>query len=169
MDDDAALALAWRRMAFADRREGRYGASVAPSARALEHARAAGDWYEETERSTASARASSTAPPAAEAAEQCREVLAEATGRPATQANVLASLAELEAMLGRFDAAREAYARARTIYEELGLRMPLAGLTTIGAELELLAGDPSAAEAEAHRGMEVLEGTASRSDRAARR
>ena len=48
MDDDAALALAWRRMAFADRREGRYGASVAPSARALEHARAAGDWYEET-------------------------------------------------------------------------------------------------------------------------
>jgi class 3 adenylate cyclase/tetratricopeptide (TPR) repeat protein len=160
MDDDAALALAWRRMAFADRREGRYGASVAPSARALEHARAAGDWYEETRAIDSLCTGLLYGPtPAAEAAEQCREVLAEATGRPATQANVLASLAELEAMLGRFDAAREAYARARAIYEELGLRMPLAGLTTIGAELELLAGDPSAAEAEAHRGMEVLEGT----------
>ena len=30
-------------------------------------------------------------------------------------------------MLGHFDAAREAYGRARAIYEELGLRMPLAG------------------------------------------
>lgn len=80
-------------------------------------------------------------------------------GTPATQANVLASLAELEAMLGRFDPAREAYRRARAIYEELGLRMPLAGLTTIGAELELLAGDPLAAETEARRGIDVLEGS----------
>lgn len=83
----------------------------------------------------------------------------EAGGRPATQANVLASLAELEAMLGRFEEARQAYRRARAIYEELGLRMPLAGLTTIGAELELLAGDPEAAEAEARRGLEILEGS----------
>jgi tetratricopeptide (TPR) repeat protein len=37
--------------------------------------------------------------------------------------------------------------------------MPLAGLTTIGAELELLAGDPVAAEAEARRGLAVVEGS----------
>ena len=160
MGDGAALALAWRRMAFVERREGRYGASVDPSARAVAFARAAGDVYEETRAIDSLCTGLLYGPtPAAEAAERCRALLAEAEGRPATQANVLASLAELEAMLGRFDPAREAYRRARAIYEELGLRMPLAGLTTIGAELELLAGDPLAAETEARRGIDVLEGS----------
>jgi tetratricopeptide (TPR) repeat protein len=72
-------------------------------------------------------------------------------------ANVLSSLAGLECMLGRFDQARQAYGRARAMYEELGLRMPLAGLTTIGVPLELLAGDPVAAEAEARYGIAILE------------
>jgi class 3 adenylate cyclase/tetratricopeptide (TPR) repeat protein len=160
MRDDAALALAWRRLAFAERREGLYGASVEPSERAVAHARAAQDVYEETRAVDSLCTGLLYGPTrAAEAAERCRTLLRDAKGRPATQANVLASLAELEAMLGHLDAAREAYGRARAIYEELGLRMPLAGLTTIGAELELLAADPVAAEAEARRGMEVLAGT----------
>ena len=160
MEDTGALALAWRRMAFVERREGHYGASVEPSARAVECARAAGDAYEETRAIDSLCTGLLYGPtPAAEAADRCRVLLSEAEGRPATQANVLASLAELEAMLGRFDAAREAYGRARAIYEELDLRMPLAGLTTIGAELELLVGDPVAAEEEARRGMAVLEGS----------
>ena len=160
LHDDAALALAWRRMAFVERREGRYGASVEPSARAVEFARVAGDAYEESRAIDSLCTGLLYGPaPAAEAADRCRALLADADGRPATQANVLASLAELEAMLGHFDAAREAYARSRAIYEELGLRMPLAGLTTIGAELELLAGDPVAAEAEARRGLAVVEGS----------
>jgi class 3 adenylate cyclase/tetratricopeptide (TPR) repeat protein len=160
LDDDAALALSWRRMAFVERREGRYGASVEPSARAVEFARMAGDAYEESRAIDSLCTGLLYGPtPAAEAADRCRALLSEADGRPATQANVLASLAELEAMLGRFEAARDAYARARAIYEELGLRMPLAGLTTIGAELELLAGDPAAAEAEARRGLAVVEGS----------
>ena len=155
MQDDAALALAWRRMAFAERRAGRYGASVEPSERAVAHARAAADVYEETRAIDSLCTGLLYGPtPAAEAAERSRMLLGDAKGRPATQANVLASLAELEAMLGHLDAARDAYSRSRAIYEELGLRMPLAGLTTIGAELELLAGDPVAAEAEARRGMD---------------
>ncbi len=48
LHDDSALALAWRRMAFVERREGRYGASVEPSARAVEFARVAGDAFEES-------------------------------------------------------------------------------------------------------------------------
>ena len=160
MHDDAALALAWRRMAFAERREGRYGASVEPSEQAVAHARAAADVYEETRAIDSLCTGLLYGPtPASEAAERCRTLLDDAKGRPATQANVLASLAELEAMLGHLEAAREAYGRARAIYEELGLRMPLAGLTTIGAELELLAGDPVAAEAEARRGMDILAGS----------
>ena len=126
----------------------------------MAHARAAADVYEETRAIDSLCTGLLYGPtPAAEAAERCRMLLGDAKGRPATQANVLASLAELEAMLGHLDEARDAYGRARAIYEELGLRMPLAGLTTIGAELELLAGDPVAAEAEARRGMELLEGS----------
>jgi len=160
LHDDSALALAWRRMAFVERREGRYGASVEPSARAVEFARVAGDAYEESRAIDSLCTGLLYGPvPAAEAADRCRALLSDADGRPATQANILASLAELEAMLGRFDEARDAYGRSRAIYEELGLRMPLAGLTTIGAELELLAGDPVAAEAEARRGLAVVEGS----------
>jgi len=160
LGDDSALALAWRKMASAERRVGRYGASIEPSARAVEFARAAGDAYEEARAIDALCTGLLYGPtPAAEAAERCRALLSEAEGRPGTQANVLASLAELEAMLGRWDEARQAYSLARAIYEELGLRMPLAGLTTIGAELELLAGDPVAAEAEARRGMDILAGS----------
>jgi class 3 adenylate cyclase len=158
--DEAGLALAWRRLAFADRRDGRYGASVAPSERALEHARAAQDAYEETRAVDSLCTGLLYGPtPAGEAAARCREILAGADGRPVLQANVLASLAELEGMLGRFEEARAAYDRSRSIYEELGLRMPLAGLTTIGVELALLADDTVAAEAEAQRGLAALEGT----------
>ena len=158
--DDAGLALAWRRLAFADRRDGRYGASVEPSERALAHARAASDAYEETRAVDSLCTGLLYGPAsAADAAARCRDLLASAEGRPVLRANVLASLAELEAMLGHFDSARDAYARSRSIYEELGLRMPLAGLTTIGVELELLADAPEAGEAEARRGMDVLRGT----------
>ena len=98
-------------MAFVERREGRYGASVEPSARAVEFARAAGDAYEESRAIDSLCTGLLYGPtPAAEAAERVARSSRRPTGRPATQANVLASLAELEAMLGHFDAAREAYA-----------------------------------------------------------
>ena len=84
-------------------------------------ARVAADVYEETRAIDSLCTGLLYGPtPRTEAAEQCRVLLSGAEGRPATQANVLASLAELEAMLGHFDAAREAYGRSRAIYEELG-------------------------------------------------
>ena len=102
LHDDSALALAWRRMAFVERREGRYGASVEPSARAVEFARVAGDAYEEARAIDSLCTGLLYGPvPAEEAADRCRALLSDADGRPATQANILASLAELEAMLGQ--------------------------------------------------------------------
>ena len=60
-------------------------------------------------------------------------------------------------MRGAFDDARRLYARSLGIYEELGLRLPAAGVTQVGGEVELLAGDPAAAERELRRGYAVLE------------
>jgi hypothetical protein len=73
------------------------------------------------------------------------------------RANVLATVAGLESMRGEFERARRAYDEAAHLYLELGLRMPLAGLTQVGVPLELLAGDAEAAEREARRGCELIE------------
>ena len=56
----------------------------------------------------------------------------------------------------RFDEARTLYARSRQIYLDLGLRMPLVGLTQVSGLVELLAGDPEAAERELRDGYEQL-------------
>ena len=58
-------------------------------------------------------------------------------------------------MVGDFDEARSAYRAAAAILEELGLDLARAALTQIGVPLELLAGNPIAAELEATKGAEI--------------
>jgi ATP/maltotriose-dependent transcriptional regulator MalT len=83
----------------------------------------------------------------------------EASGNAPLRANVLAALGGLRAMRGEFDEARALCAEAEETYAEFGVRMSIAGLTHITGPLELLAGDPAAAEAEFRRGLESLRGT----------
>jgi hypothetical protein len=59
-------------------------------------------------------------------------------------------------MRGDFERARSAYDEAAKLFAEHGLRMSLAGLTQVGVPLELLAGDPEAAEREARKGHEIV-------------
>jgi tetratricopeptide (TPR) repeat protein len=65
-------------------------------------------------------------------------------------------MAGLLVMRGEPDEAREAYRRAAVTLEELGLELARAALTQIGVPLELLAGDPVAAEHEARKGAEIF-------------
>jgi tetratricopeptide (TPR) repeat protein len=156
--DELGLARAWRRVAAAERRRGRYGEAERAGREALRHALAAGDGLEESHVVDGLCACLLYGPtPAEEGLRLCREMLARAR-RPSQTANVLSAVAGLEALRGRFPEAREAYGRAAAIFEELGLRVPLAGLTQVGVPLELLAGDPAAAEREARRGLAVLEG-----------
>jgi tetratricopeptide (TPR) repeat protein len=60
-------------------------------------------------------------------------------------------------MRGQFDQARRLAVRARAIYEELGLKLWAAGMANAWGPIELLAGDPAAAEAELRQGYEGLE------------
>jgi tetratricopeptide (TPR) repeat protein len=46
--------------------------------------------------------------------------------------------------------------RARTAYEELGLRFAVVGLTQVSGPLALLAGDAAGAERELREGLEIL-------------
>jgi hypothetical protein len=60
-------------------------------------------------------------------------------------------------MTGDFVLARERARLAAGIYTDLGLTLALAGLTQVIGPMELLAGDPAAAERELRLGLEILE------------
>ena len=156
--DEAAVARAWRRLSSARRRVGAYLDAEAAARSALSHARAAGDRREEARAADALCNCLLYGPtPASDALATCSELLT-AAGRTRTlEANVTGVVAGLEAMLGDFDKARAAYARAASMLEELGLELARAALTQIGVPLELLAGDPIAGEREARKGAEIFE------------
>jgi hypothetical protein len=67
---------------------------------------------------------------------------------------LLAALAGLTAMEGRFDDARGYLAQARDIAEQLGLRVRAVALAYLSGLINLLANEPSRAEAELLRGCE---------------
>ena len=69
------------------------------------------------------------------------------------EAKIVVVLAELEAGLGHFDEARSLYGRSKTIVEELGLRLQLGVQTFAAGTIELLAGNPEAAEVELRVGL----------------
>jgi class 3 adenylate cyclase/predicted ATPase len=155
--DEAAVARAWRRLSSARRRVGAYSDAESAAREALAHARAAGDRREEARAADALCNCLLYGPtPASEALATCSELLG-AEGRTRTlEANVTGVVAALEAMLGDFDAARRSYGRAAAMLEELGLDLARAALTQIGVPVELLAGDPVAAEREARKGAEIF-------------
>jgi len=96
--------------------------------------------------------------PVEEALERVAEIESRAGTNRRLERSALASHAVLEAMLGHFDAARDLIGRARALAEELGLEATLAAQVTTGVgEIELLAGDPEAAERELRPACETLE------------
>jgi class 3 adenylate cyclase/tetratricopeptide (TPR) repeat protein len=155
--DNAALARAWRRVAHGHCASGRYGLAAQASERALEHARTASEEFEEARVVDVFCTSLLYGPTHVdEAVGHCERLLREAAGNPAQEANVSASLAGLLAMRGDFERARERVGFALTRFEELGQRLALAGTTQIAGPLELLAGDPEAAERELRRGLDVF-------------
>jgi tetratricopeptide (TPR) repeat protein len=77
---------------------------------------------------------------------KCAQILIEHVGDRASEANIIAWQGGLEAMLGRFDEGRALVARARSIYEELGLEGGAVDICgrVLGA-IEMLAGHPEKA------------------------
>src|SRR5439155_12914091 len=84
-------------------------------------------------------------------------IVADAAGDRRTEGLVLAALSHLEAMRGAFDLARELYTRARATLQDLGESVLAASTSLESASVELLAGDPAAAERELRRDYDQLE------------
>jgi tetratricopeptide (TPR) repeat protein len=94
--------------------------------------------------------------PVPDAIARCEEILAGADQMRVT-ASALRALAALKAMAGDFDQARELLQRFSAIVDDLGLRVTAASAAETYAEVELLAGDPAAAEHRLRAGYSQLE------------
>jgi predicted ATPase/class 3 adenylate cyclase len=169
LGDDLGLARAWRAIAHVSRRACRFGEAQEALEKALEHSRRAGAAPEEARIVDALCTALLDGPTPADAGiRRCEELLAESDGNLLLEANVLSSAGGLLGIRGDFDEARTMCERARAIFQELGLLLPIAGLTGIAGTVELLAGDAAAAEEALREGYEIFSRTGARSFLAAR-
>ena len=157
-DDPNALARAWRLMTLVYGVSGRYEAAGDANDRTIEFARRGGDHVLEKRLYSSAAQVALSGPLLAQAGiKRCEELVQISEGDRRSQAVTLAALAHLRAMVGDFVQAREDYRRGRGTLEELGLRFDAALISIDSGPVELLAGDPVAAEAELRKDHEALD------------
>jgi tetratricopeptide (TPR) repeat protein len=151
------LARAWRLLTMIGFGIGRYVFTEHAAERAIEHARLAEDRLIETRsRSSLAMCALLGQTPVPQAIERCEELLVQAEGDRKSESLILAVLAHLEAMRGNPERARDLYRRSRATLEELGVKL-LAALTSLDSGwVEMIAGDPVAAERELRGDYETL-------------
>jgi predicted ATPase/class 3 adenylate cyclase/DNA-binding winged helix-turn-helix (wHTH) protein len=155
--DEQGLCGALRLDAWRHWIEAQVDAAAAAWEEAATHARNAGVEYERIEILGWIASSLFLGPThVTEGIQRCNAILAEVESNLAATADVLRPLAGLHAMQGRFHEARELLAASDTAFEELGLTLSSA-VSHHAAEVELLAGDPVAAERSLRRGYAALE------------
>ncbi len=146
---DRALAIGWRIVGQVNGSwSGRFAFAEDAYERALHHARAAGDAWEEADILRELAFAALWGPrPVDDAVARCTAILEQAAGDPMIEAGALRCLSGLEARRGDFESARELVRQARVLYEDVGSPL-LSRLTTMFAEadIDLLVEDYVAAE-----------------------
>lgn len=155
--DDLGLCRARRLEAWLHWNAAHADAAGAAWERAAAHARSAGDRHVHDEILTWIASSLWFGPtPADEGVRRCEAMRAEVRESPEAEAAILRHLAGLHAMLGRFELARELVARSNAAYAELGLTLN-AATSQNEAVIELLAGNPVAAEESLCAGYRALE------------
>ena len=158
LGDDLGVAKAWRRIADSHWMMYRWRDQELAVGRAILHAERAGDAREATWARMRLAMALYYGPtPVPEAIRRCHQVLEETSENPVVRPAFLVSLGGLHAMCGRFDEARRRLGQGRSLFEELGLNVWVAGMSLVSADVELLARDAEAAERDLRVAYEALE------------
>jgi class 3 adenylate cyclase/tetratricopeptide (TPR) repeat protein len=162
--DDAGLARAWHLVSVKHFAHCEFGAMDRALAKAIDHARKAGDSRQEWRALGARALAVLLGPTSViDAIDVCSEIRERTAANPSLQAFATGQLAELEAMRGRFDEARRFCAEAKAVLAEHGRTVGLAGIALHSAPVELLAGRPDTAERELRWAYDVLRAVEARS------
>jgi tetratricopeptide (TPR) repeat protein len=158
LGDERGLARAWSLVALVQGMYARFAPAEEAWSRAAEHAHRAGKLRDARESlSWVPLMVASGPTPAAQGIRRCREIFDQAQGDKKVMSSALFSQASFEAGLGRIDEARDLLGRARALLEEVALPVWSAGpLAQEIGWIELLAGNPAAAEAELRRGYQTL-------------
>jgi class 3 adenylate cyclase/tetratricopeptide (TPR) repeat protein len=157
LGDHAGVAKAWHLLSEPPVNACRWGERAAALEHALEHARRAEDAREAARAAGFLMQAIQLGPtPVGAAIERAHLFLGESEGDRMLTASILSSLAVLLAMHGEFGEARGEWARARALWDELGMAHNRAIRAIDGSTIELLAGDIEAAERELRTGYDLL-------------
>jgi tetratricopeptide (TPR) repeat protein len=128
------------------------------SLRAIEYATLADDERQRAKAACHYAQVATYGPtPVAEAVRRCEEQLARANGDRRTEGIVTGLLARLHAMQGNFEHARVLCTRGRAVLQDMGRSVAAASTSMDSCSVEMLAGDPAAAERELRRDYDELE------------
>lgn len=155
LDDQLALARAWRLIAQAHYLDRRLSRCAEASERAYGHVRKARDRFEEREIVEWLVIALLLGPaPATEAARRCERLLQEIPAESLLQSHVLGAMAPLVLMQGRVGEAEELMRRARSAMEAGGEWLWIVSFQL--ALVHLWQENPTAAEQELRPGYEAL-------------
>ena len=158
-NDDRGLSKSWTLLALSNMMRGQFGSAAGSWEQAADHAAAAEDHREELEHLAWIPIAVWCGPTTiAESIRSCEHVLERARGDRKVTAIASATIGTLEAMRGRFDEGRSLVSKAKAMLEEVHLPGWTGALTQLSGWVELLAGDPVAAERELRIGVELLRG-----------
>ncbi len=158
LGDHSGVAKAWHLLSEPPVNACRWGERAAALEHALEHARRAGDAREAAFVAASLMQAIQLGPTPVDAAvERAHFFLRESEDDRLLTASILSSLAVLLAMRGAFADARAQWARAQSLWEDLGMAHRRAIRAMDASAIELLAGDAAAAERELRTGYRMLE------------
>jgi class 3 adenylate cyclase len=159
LGDKAALARALSLAGMLRYWRGEAAAAIADLEQSASYARQGGDGAQEAESLQYMLMATLLGPATVtEALERVEEIRARAEANRRLEVTLLRTHAQLEAMQGRFDSARDLLGRAKALAEELGLEVILAaGVAHQVGYVELLAGDAAAAERALRPACEALQ------------
>ncbi len=155
----AELGKAWRLVAMVQQIAGRLGEASETISKVIKHARLAGD-----ERLVARSALGMTInavygpTPAVEGIAQCEALIASGLADRQVQNLIVCKIAQLHAMIGDYDTARKNVMAARSVLRDLGQGVRAASSSLDVAVVEMLAGDPAAAERELRPDCEMLQG-----------
>jgi predicted ATPase/class 3 adenylate cyclase len=151
------LALAWRLVVLVHGMAGRYTLAGEAVERSSAHARLAGNARLAAGNSTTLALFVLHGPtPVAQAIAQCEQQIADGMGDRQIECAIMSTLAQLKAMNGELEAARDLCRRARTVLRDLGKGVFAASTGLDLARVELHGGDLAAAEREVREDYDFL-------------
>jgi hypothetical protein len=160
LGDPQGSALAWMQKSYALWFRLRLEDSGAAAERSIEHARAAGDGYTETEmRGHQLATVALGPTPISRSLPLHARTLedARARGDRRLEQTALRGLGAMHALLGRFEDAHRLVAQGRAIQQELGLMIEYWATSQLTARVAVLEGDLDEAARELREGCEHLE------------